>query len=274
MNIIQSARSGARKIGLQKFFGAAAKTYAQLFPNQVCTRGEVRWDLDLTRLIDFEIFFGGWEPESIRFLEENVRPGHTVIEVGANIGAHTLPISRLVGTAGRVYAFEPTEYALGKLRKNIALNPGFSGNIDVVAKIVTNHRHDNPISEIQSGWKRDGSSENISEKVSVAAVCIDEFVESQRIARIDLLKIDVDGYDFKVLQGSRESIKANRPVIFIELCEHTLARQGDSVRDIFGFLEELGYKACSEDGKPLGGADEVLKTIGMSLSTNGIFRAA
>jgi FkbM family methyltransferase len=53
-----------------------------------------------------------------------VKPGNAVLDIGRNIGAHTLPLAHLVGPHGRVIAFEPTAYAIRKMRANIALNAG------------------------------------------------------------------------------------------------------------------------------------------------------
>ena len=70
-------------------------------------------------MIDAEIFLGGWEKSTIIFLKQNLKYGDSIIEVGANIGAHSLLISKLIGEKGRLIAIEPTEYALGKLKRNL-----------------------------------------------------------------------------------------------------------------------------------------------------------
>src|SRR4051812_5528651 len=90
---------------------------------QVGRRG-VTWALDLNEGIDFSIFLlGSFEPSTVGTLQYLVRPGDVVLDIGANVGSHTLRLAQFVGTAGRVYAFEPTDYAFQKLQKNLTLNP-------------------------------------------------------------------------------------------------------------------------------------------------------
>jgi tRNA G37 N-methylase Trm5 len=76
----------------------------------VIRRNGITWELDLQEGIDFSIFlFGGFELATLRLYDSILRPGDIVLDVGANIGAHTLPFARLVGKDARVYAFEPTQ---------------------------------------------------------------------------------------------------------------------------------------------------------------------
>src|SRR5262245_34452280 len=73
------------------------------------------WELDLREGIDLAIYLGLFEAGTSRALRRLVRPGAVVLDVGANIGAHTLRLAKLVGESGRVIAFEPTVYAHTKL---------------------------------------------------------------------------------------------------------------------------------------------------------------
>ena len=84
------------------------------------TRDGLRYDLDLSQAIDFTIFLlGRFEASTVAALRRYVKPGATVLDIGANIGSHTLQLARLVGPSGRVLSFEPTDFAFGKLRKNL-----------------------------------------------------------------------------------------------------------------------------------------------------------
>ena len=83
----------------------------------VFRRGDIVWELDLSEGIDFAIYLrGGFEPETLREYRRIVRAGFVALDIGANIGSHTLPLAQLVGPSGRVYSFEPTDYAFAKQR--------------------------------------------------------------------------------------------------------------------------------------------------------------
>ena len=91
------------------------------------TRGGVRWNLDLGEGIDFAIWLRGcFEPSTLHALQRLVRPGATVLDIGANVGAHTLHLAAAVGSTGRVLAFEPVAESFRKLRTNVAANPSLA----------------------------------------------------------------------------------------------------------------------------------------------------
>jgi hypothetical protein len=93
-------------------------------------RNGLRWELDLREGVDLAIFaFGSFERETAFALKKLVTPGSTVLDIGANIGAYTLNLGRLVGPTGKVYAFEVTNYGFCKLKRNLALNPEISARV-------------------------------------------------------------------------------------------------------------------------------------------------
>ena len=86
-----------------------------------------------------------------------------------------------------------------------------------------------------------------------------------------LIKIDVDGYDYKVLQGAKSTIAQFLPIIFCELCEYTLNEQGDSIKDIYHLLSAMGYITYLEDGSKINDVDRILRLVGDKTSINGVF---
>ena len=151
-----------------------------------------------------------WEPHVIELMEDHIIPGSVVIEVGAHIGAHTVPAARIVGAWGRVYAFEPQRKLYRELRHNLALN----GLNNVVALRYAIGAGDarmvemNPATPGNEGGTGVGSG---GDRVELRA--LDDF----RFDRVSLLKIDVEHYENAVLDGATDTIRRNRPVILIEI---------------------------------------------------------
>ena len=119
-------------------------------------RGGVTWNLDLHEGIDFSIFLlGGFEPGTLRLYTQLLgrERCEVVLDIGANIGAHTLPLAQLVvPKGGKVYAFEPTVYAYGKLLENIALNPSIGGGVEAVQVMLVAKDGIAVEQEIYSSW--------------------------------------------------------------------------------------------------------------------------
>ena len=94
-----------------------------LFPRKRVRRNGLEYDLDCRELIDYRFSTSGWESETMNSSRNHVKHGFVTLEVGANVGAHTLVIAKLSGNDGIVHAVEPTDFARAKLLKNLNLNP-------------------------------------------------------------------------------------------------------------------------------------------------------
>jgi hypothetical protein len=110
--------------------------------------------LDLGEVIDTSLLMGTYEPDVTRIIESFCQPGWTILDVGANIGAHTLRFGKIAGTSGKVYAFEPTEYAYKKLLRNIAIDHLDSTEAFQVA--VSNRSESRQAVNYRSSWRTDG----------------------------------------------------------------------------------------------------------------------
>lgn len=212
-------------------------------------RGGMKWHLDLNEGIDFSIFLlGAFEPSTVRFYRKVLRPGDIVLDIGANIGAHTLPFAQCVGPDGRVYAFEPTEFAYNKLIENLTLNPELN-------RVVTpNHMLLKPPgdwpapSEIYSSWPLDPVGE-VHEKHlgqlrplgAVAMDTVDSYCAAKGITRVDWIKIDVDGNETTVLRGSTGTLRDMRPKMIIELSPYVCREAGHRFDELVDLLRGAGY---------------------------------
>lgn len=222
----------------------------------VVRRGGVNWRLDLAEGIDLSIFLlGGFELRALALYRKILKPGDIVIDVGANVGAHTLPLATLVGPGGKVHAVEPTDYAFAKLLDNIALNPGLA------ARIVAHHAliagaDDAQIPEaIYSSWPLDrqdgvhvGHGGRLHATSGSTTSTLDKLVSTLGRRSLALLKIDVDGAELAVLEGGAETLRQMRPKIMIELAPHVYARRRDFDL-LLSLLWDAGYELTLSGGK-------------------------
>jgi len=168
-----------------------------------------------------------WEPYLIEEFEKHVVPGTTILDVGAHIGSLTLPLARIVGAKGRVYAFEPQRKIFRELVYNLELNEivnvtplRFAASSEPgIIEMSSNHADDGIVAV---GKKKGGET--------AEARTIDSF----GFSNVSVIKIDVEGHEALVLKGAEETIKALHPVIFVEIWAYNV----DKVRPI---LEGFGY---------------------------------
>jgi FkbM family methyltransferase len=231
--------------GLRFVRGLAGKE-----PRGVFVRNGMTWDLDLGEGIDLAIYlFGAFEVETTRFLGRLVQPGDIVLDIGANIGAHTLPLARGCAGGGRVYAFEATAYACGKLRRNLELNPGVAHGVEVIHCILSDQMGGKGESQIVSSWSvvgpptgRDALA-GVAKSVGDAQVLtIDHWAEQSGLTRLDLVKIDVDGHEPEIFAGARRTLGRYRPKILMELAPYCHAGAQSKFHEQMFELERLGYR--------------------------------
>jgi FkbM family methyltransferase len=160
-------------------------------------------------------------------LEELMAPGATVVDVGANIGYYALHSARCVGPTGRVVAFEPEPDNLVELRMNVDRNR--LRNVEVHAVALGAHRGQVPFARGINGGVLD--SHAAGDIVQVSIVPLDEALEG----RVDLMKIDVEGYEGEVLSGARRTIERWRPNLFVEIHPRLMA-PGHSAAAVLDFL--------------------------------------
>lgn len=163
-----------------------------------------------------------------------VQPGQIVVEIGANIGAHTLHLAKLVGPSGLVVALEPQRLLFYLLCANLALNEQFHVRAYGVAAGSSAGRTKLPLIDYQ----RDGNFGGVSLTDAgggedVPVVTLDGFLT---LPSLRLLKIDVEGMELEVLRGARQTIASHRPILYVEN-----DRRQHSAR-LIGLLQSLDYE--------------------------------
>lgn len=240
-------------------------------PNQVVvSRGRVKWALDLHEAIDFTIYlFGMFERQTVRVCQRLVKPGDVVLDIGANIGAHTLHLARSVGPRGRVVAFEPTDFAFRKLMTNVGLNPELVPRI-CTEQIMLVEQPGVPMQDrLYSSWPLTPSPElhaqhcgRLMETTGARAISLDEYLDRAKIEKVSLVKIDVDGPECGVLRGGKGTLQRNRPFIIMELAPYLFQEHGYSVEELLDLFGSLNYRMVYlTTGMPLPEGPDVLRGI-------------
>ena len=202
-------------------------------------------DLDLSDHIQRAMYFGTMEPPETKWVSNWLCPGMTVVDVGANAGYYTLLSARSVGSTGRVLAFEPGPSLCARLRKTIATNNishvslmqmalGSSPGQATLYMSAKSYHCNTP--SLLDAWA-DGES------TSVEIRTLDNCLDDGDVQIVDLLKIDVEGYEVQVLRGASEALRAGR--IRAVLCEVNpwwLEKAGSTPKELFNLLESFGFK--------------------------------
>jgi FkbM family methyltransferase len=177
-----------------------------------------------------------------------------VVDVGANIGAQTLHLARLVGPEGRVVAVEPTASAFAKLERNLALNPELAARVGAVQAWLDASTGGATPPEAYSSWplavqpglhrEHRGRLEPTS---GASATTLDALVAAHALARVDLIKVDVDGAEPEVLAGGRATLERDRPVLHLEFAPYLYGGRPERFDGMLALLRRLGY-VCRDSG--------------------------
>jgi len=181
-----------------------------------------------------------YEPNETEFFLAACRPEMTLLDIGANVGYYTaLALARTRGNA-RVVAVEPDPETFQYLLRTVAANPGAS--VDCVAKAVSD-RNGTGILHTSRGNRGDSrlyANELADGSCPVQLVRLDDLLDDLRIARVDLVKIDVQGYEAHVLAGMQRTIECSpRLVILSEFWPHGIRAAG---RDPRAYLADLAAR--------------------------------
>jgi FkbM family methyltransferase len=215
----------------------------------IARRRGITWSLDLREGIDFAIYLlGGFEVRTLNRYAQLVSPGDIVLDIGANIGAHTLPLAQLVGDAGRVHAFEPTAFAYRKQLANIALNPGLSHRIVPRQAMLTASDAADLPEAIYSSWPLESAADlhddhhgRLMGTTGATATTLDSHLASAGVTRVNFIKIDVDGHELEVLRGAAHTLRTYQPGIMIELAPYVHADAPGEFDELIGIITGHGY---------------------------------
>lgn len=200
---------------------------------------------------------GTFEPAETRFVEANLKPGDTFVDVGANIGWFTLHAARVVGEAGRVVAVEPRHDSHGLLTRSLAANAfedfveahnAAAGDKPGSMRIGWARGTDNPAGtwSVTHGELAERLSARDMEYQDTPVLTLDALLGD---SRVDLLKIDVEGAEVTALQGGRRMLERQRPVVLSEINAELLAEVGrTNTAGFLNWMAGLGYACHALEG--------------------------
>lgn len=195
--------------------------------------------------MQFGIWWGGdtYEIRETRYFKSLLKPCSVVFDIGANVGYYSLIAAPLVGSGGRIYAFEPVSQQFGRLKDN-ALRNGFCQILPY--KLALSDKTGEALIHLEDEFNTGSASlrpakiQNALDEI-VACATLDDFVESQALDRLDVIKIDVEGYESAVLKGGHKTLEAFRPALLVEVKEILQRSAGFSRQELFDWLCARNY---------------------------------
>jgi FkbM family methyltransferase len=186
-------------------------------------------------------FSGDLDPKLTWIVKKLVKPGDIVFDVGANLGIFTLLFSQLIGTAGRVHAFEPNPTVMGYLRAaisrksagNVTLNQTALGQQTGIITLKVPDENQGGGSIIK--W-RDAAD---IPGVDVPLTRLDDYVAKNGVTKIDFLKVDTEGAELEVLRGGMATLENIRPRIIVF---EDSSRNGSEQSEQMKLLRSAGYQ--------------------------------
>ena len=204
--------------------------------------------LDLSNYIERSIYLHVFEPFETSLVRGLLRPGMTIVDAGANVGYYTLMGSAAVGPSGHVFAFEPSPYAVKKLREaidenkieNVTIVESALGDFDGVGQLYVpdQDRGNHTPSMVAQNFP----------PTSIAITTLDSFLRKRGVRRVELLKLDVEGFEPNIVRGARQVLEDGTVrAILCEFNEYWLTANGCSSKELLTLLEDLGFH--SEGGE-------------------------
>jgi FkbM family methyltransferase len=184
-----------------------------------------------------------------------LRPGSIFYDVGANYGFFTLLAARIIGSVGAVISFEPTADNVRTIQANAHANR--LKNITVVPCAVSDKSGVETLNLAEYGGgsalMSAGTPRDKIGETQVEVVSLDDFASTRGSQPPDVVKIDVEGAEYRVLQGMRGLLATKRPALIIEFDDAELLMCEKKLNDAQFFLQSMGYQTtplanCYNDG--------------------------
>jgi len=184
-------------------------------------------------------WIGEFETWELYHLRRLLRPGSTFLDAGANFGYFSLLLAAKLAGAGRVFAFEPAAATFARLQRNIELN-----QMQSVVTAIPAGLSDQPGNGFLSAEHGNSGAAHLGASGDpVTLDTIDRFCAANSVATVDLMKIDVEGSELRVLKGAEQTIASFHPPMMIEFNAEALQGSGaSSCAELADHLRSRGYR--------------------------------
>jgi len=204
----------------------------------------VRYQLDISDMHDWAIYFGLVDPLSLQNFLALVKTGDVVLDIGANIGQYSLEAALKVGATGHVFSFEAVPETQRRFAANLAANPSLKNvHLQKVALGETKGSFQLVVrDESNMGMNQLQAVDAERQAVVIEVEPLDHYIEHLELEKIDVIKIDTEGFELNILKGAKQVLTVHMPTLFIELDDKNLQALKGSAKELIGFLTDLGYQ--------------------------------
>ena len=188
-----------------------------------------------------------WEPYVTKIFIPYAEKSQLVLDLGANLGYYTLIAAGVLGRKGKVVAFEPTNFNFNLIKKNVEAN--HLNNVVLEKKAVgdKNGKKFIYLNPENYGDNRMYVSGDVMKKETIWMTTLDQYFSDLKTS-IDLIKMDIQGYELRALQGAKVLLgKKKIKVIISELWPRGMKMVGDKWEDYIKYLKLSGFKIYQVD---------------------------
>ena len=181
-----------------------------------------------------------FEMADINYLINTLPSDAVVLDIGANFGFYSIRIANKCSQS-KVHAFEPVADTARILRENIARN-GLSSQITVNNLALGDHCGSSLITADRYAGNHLTMHQNYSGKTQLTELTtVDQYVLSKGLAKLNLIKCDVEGAELMVMSGATSVLKTMRPIVMLEIASEWTTRFSYKPSDLFDFMDQCGY---------------------------------
>ena len=202
------------------------------------------WRLNTSCWVQRTVFYTGeWDDDELRLALAHVPPNGVFLDVGSYFGWYALNVAR-ERPRGRVVAFEPVPASQALIEENRARNRLPNVRLVRAAAGAAIGEAELELPPAANGGSAHlAAGDGAAARTRVAVTTLDAAVAAQGLARVDVVKIDVEGAELEVLRGAAETLRRHRPRLLVELNPSALRERGAEPGELLDALAELGYEA-------------------------------